>query len=151
MGFVEVEILGVHEAVDLGVAFIKAGDGGLERKLGDALYEAHMGIAGELRASALARLPKRNGLAETVARSHITVSKSNGLGSPSVTIKASGPYNLQGLDSGTNIHPLFGNKRHWYLQHVKSGWFTDPLKMHQHTTTEGFLERAVDRYTEGIG
>jgi hypothetical protein len=148
MPSIQVEILGAEEAFDLAEEFDKAGSGKLRRELARALAAAHADTHEVLRASAIELLPKRNGLAAAIAGSHIDVDINSG-GDPSVTVTASHQYDLKGLDNGLNIHPLFGNKRHWYLQRVPRGWFTAPMKRKTHTTEE-YVRAAVARFTASI-
>lgn len=150
MAFVKVHIYGDSEAMRLGVAFIKAGDGGLKHKLYDAIREANRGLEGEIRRSALSHLPRRGGLAEAVASARITSRRSfgaaNGVG---ITYTAHHEYDLKGLDEGGDVHPLFGNKAHWYFQHVRAGWFSDAVDG-QYLPTRIALERAVKAYVSSL-
>lgn len=143
---VEVTILGAGEAERLGTRIVDHSDGRLGDQVADAIYDAHRGISAAVRAGAITHLPKRNGLAEEVARCHINISHLP----DGVRVVADHKYNLQGLDRGLNVHPLFGNKRHWYGQHVRAGWFTDTLERHQHTTTRKYVERACEKFAEDL-
>lgn len=144
MGGVDVTIYGEGQAAALGAAFIKAGDGGLKDKLYDAIRRANVGLEGEIRRSALTHLPIRGGLAAAVARAHITTSKAYGE-AVGITITAHHQYDLKGLNAGGNVHPLFGNRRHWYFQRVRAGWFSDAVDG-QYLPTRNALERAVKSY-----
>ena len=35
---------------------------------------------------------------------------------------------LRDLDAGQLVHPLFGDREHWYRQEVTPGWFTGPAE-----------------------
>lgn len=147
---VEVTIYGSGEAARLGASFIRAGDGDLKDKLYEAIRSANVGIEGEIRRSAMTHLPVRNGLAAAVAASRISVDRAYGVGEGvGIRVAANHEYDLQGLDSGGNVHPLFGNKRHWYFQHVRAGWFSDAVDG-AYTPTRIALERAVKAYASRI-
>jgi hypothetical protein len=149
MGDISLHIFGAEDAAALGEHIIEQ-SGRLDNYFADALREAHVGVSEVARVSALERLPNRNGLAEAVAAAHISVDVSNGAGGPSVTITASHQYDLQGLDDGLNIHPLFGNRRHWYLQRVHPGWFTTPITHYENAVTQAFLEAAARRFADTL-
>jgi hypothetical protein len=145
MSGVDVTIYGDGQAVALATSFIRAGDGGLKDQLYDAIRKANAGVEMELRASAISHLPRRNGLAEAVARARINVGRAWGDSGVGIKVTANHEYDLQGLDNGGNVHPLFGNKSHWYFQHVRAGWFTDVMDR-QEIPTRIALERAVKAY-----
>lgn len=149
MPLVDVTIYGDSEAAALGAAFIRAGDGGLKDELYDAIRKANAGIEGEIRRSALSHLPRRNGLAEAVAQARISVHKAYGELGVGIKVTADHEYDLKGLDHGGNVHPLFGNRRHWYFQHVRAGWFSDAVDG-QYLPTRNALERAVKAYVSRL-
>lgn len=138
---ITVHIVGEQEAWDLAARLKRAGDGRLQDKLRDAVRDANRGVPAKLRLSAIAHLPKRNGLAGAVARSRIRVRPL----AAGVGIYASHQYDIAGLDNGLNIHPLFGNKRHWYLQPVRPGWFQSVVDGQR-----GESRRAVERAVESF-
>lgn len=147
---VHVTIYGEGEAARLGTHLIRAGDGELKERLYEAIRRANLGLESEVRRSALTHLPKRNGLAAEVGRARIAVRRlfgaANGVG---ISITASHKYDLAGLDQGGNVHPLFGNRRHWYFQHVRSGWFSDVVDG-QYAPTASAIERAVKQYAQQL-
>lgn len=150
MPSVQVTIYGASQAAELGTKLIRAGDGALKDRLYEAIRKANLGLEGEIRRSALTHLPRRGGLAEAVAASRISVRRSFGLGNGvGITIRASHQYDLSGLDHGLDVHPLFGNKAHWYAQHVRSGWFSDATDG-QREPTRAAIERAVKAYVRSL-
>lgn len=139
---IRVQILGEGEAVALARRLARAGDRRFRDHLQDHVNDSNRGIQGLVRASALSHLPKRNGLAGEIARgARITVNEFKGA-TPGFSVRASHKYDLDGLDKGGNVHPLFGNKRHWYFQRVRSGWFSDAME-DQADRTHAAIERAV--------
>jgi hypothetical protein len=127
-GVVRIEIHGEEQADRIARRLLrKAGSNQLARDLHTAMRFALAGTEAEIRASAR-RLPSRNGLAADVATSRIRVTTAANGNKVRALITARHEYNLAGLDRGTNVHPLFGNRRHWYRQAVRPRWFTDPAK-----------------------
>lgn len=85
------------------------------------------------RESAMARLPRRGGLARWVASARVAVSVRRGAKSAGVTIRQGrnskgGRSDLKRIDAGQTRHPLLGNRRHWYPQSVQAGYFTDAMQ-----------------------
>lgn len=151
MGGVRIRIYGEGEAAWMGTRLIRAGDGGLKDALANAVRRANQGVETELRRSALSRLPSRNGLARNVATARIQVrtafSDEAGVG---VTISAQHEYDIRGLDRGLNVHPLFGNRAHWYPQSVRPGWWSAVIKG-QISETRTAIERATKFYLKSHG
>lgn len=56
---------------------------------------------------------------------------------------------LHSLDQGRLRHPLFGDRKWWYSQAVRPGWFTRPLEA-KASDFERELDRAVDKVAEEI-
>lgn len=153
-GAVHVHIFGAGEAVQLGNRLIRAGSGDrLKKRLYEAIARANTGLEADIRRSALTHLPKRNGLAREVSTSRITIrrmfSDHSGIG---INITATHEYDIKGMDEqGMVVHPLFGDRRHWYTQFegVRPGWFSDPTNARIKPTHAAIL-RAVERYAREI-
>lgn len=145
---VRVEIHGEESAVRTGRRLIRAGDGNLARQIHWNMRAALAGVEGDIRASAQ-RLPSRNGLADEVATSRIRVTTAANGNTIRALITARHRYYLTGLNEGTNIHPLFGNRRHWYRQAVRPGWFTDPVRSREDNVRAGIV-KAVKSVTSSL-
>jgi hypothetical protein len=147
---IRIRIYGEGEAARLGATLIAKGAGpGLKARLHGALERGTAGVETEIRASALRKLPSRNGLAREVASAHIAKFHSLGGGSVSVMIRATHRYSLEGLDAGLNVHPLFGDKKHWYPQTVRPGWFTEPVAGRA-DNVRNQIEKAVSDYLSSL-
>lgn len=145
----KVRITGADQAARVGADMIRAGDGGLKRRIFSAIRDATDGLERDIRASAITTLPKRGGLGPSVARAAIRKYPVYGGGAVGVTVSVRHKYDLQGLDDGTAIHPLFGNRRRWYTQRVRPGWFTRAVRgTEEHTRS--LIEAACDRYLENL-
>ncbi len=142
---VRIDILGAHEAVALAGRLARAGDGRFKRDLYDAVADANRSVPTELRASALRYLPKRGGLAVDVARAHIKSRRFMAGNTVGIRFWVVHRYHIDGMDKGLVVHPLYGNKRHWYRQRVRPGWFTN-VTQGQRGPTKRAIERAVERF-----
>lgn len=136
---ISLSITGEEEAFAVAARLRRAGDGRLQGKLRDAVRDANRGVPTKLRMSALSHLPKRGGLGPTVARGMKVRTWPISAG---ITIKASHRYDIAGMDKGLVVHPLFGNKRHWYAQAVPPGWFQSVVDG-QRDDTRRAIERVV--------
>lgn len=104
------------------------GDGKLRRELTKAIREATKPAKDAVKASALAKLPKRGGFAALVANSRVTNVVKTGSQSAGVQIKAVNPGdNIRATDAGNVRHPVFGNRTAWKDQKVPAGWFSEPI------------------------
>jgi hypothetical protein len=74
----------------------------------------------KLRGSALRTLPRRGGLNREVAfnTKFRTYRIPNG-----ARIVAQSRYDIVAMNYGSTIHPLFGNKEHWYREDIREGWW----------------------------
>lgn len=82
----------------------------------------------ELRDVTRAALPKKGGLSKWAGKM------------PALTIHESGPsvgatiklgrkgHDFKALDRGRVRHPLFGNRDHWYMEGIDSGWWEEAAK-----------------------
>lgn len=148
-GTVRINIHGEEQAARIARRLLRKASGGeLARELHTGMRMALAGVEGDIRASAR-RLPARNGLAAAVASSRIRVTYAANSSAVRATISANHEYNLAGLDKGTNIHPLFGNRRHWYRQAVRPGWFTDPVEARTDDVRRA-IQRAVKSFTSSL-
>lgn len=92
--------------------------------------------------NALARFPRRGGLAADVARraQHTRERIPGGL-RVSARRGRSG-VDVASLDRGRLRHPLFGDREHWYDQKVKPKWWTDAVIVAR-AKTEPALRAAI--------
>lgn len=120
----------------------------IPQELADAAWRAMRQLPSKLKGSALSTLPRRGGLNRDVAfktdfKVHRIPSGSRVVGQHK--------YDLEGLDHGTTVHPLFGDRRHWYRESVDPGWWSkvvDGLGPQARREMEKALEN-VKRKIEG--
>jgi hypothetical protein len=119
----------------LGLRLKAAGATGLRRNLLAGIRAGAKPLVADVRAAALAQLPKSGGLNEYVASSPIAVRTR--LSGPSVGVRivntkkgaGSGGIADFGSDRGAVRHPVFGHKdRKWAVTKVTPGWFTKTLE-----------------------
>ncbi|RZU12447.1 hypothetical protein EV645_5717 [Kribbella rubisoli] len=122
-------------------------NGGLQRELATGLDKATKHLDLDVRESALEHLPKRGGLAEVVASSHIEVAKITPL---RVRIIARGISQLALLNKGFVNHPTYGH-RPWRFEAIAKarGWFDRPLQKSAPAVRRE-LERAMNRTARRI-
>ncbi len=46
---------------------------------------------------------------------------------------------LRSLDAGRLRHPLYGNRRHWYTQRVRAGFWTKTMRKEAKTVRKAML------------
>src|SRR6266540_2194860 len=106
-----------------------AGAGELRKELLRGIRESNKATIRKIRTNAASTLPQRGGLAAKVAKSKIATRTRTSGASVGVEIKGTDKsVNLSRLNEGKLRHPVFGNKKVWKKQSVKSGWFDDPIK-----------------------
>jgi hypothetical protein len=92
--------------------------------------------------------------AATLARYRAAKVSTNGRGVTKYRVTAlprpGKKIDLQSLDRGRLRHPLFGNRRYWYMQAVRPGWFTSAVEGHVNATGEGELNVAVDKTVDSL-
>jgi hypothetical protein len=109
----------------------RAGETELVRELTAAMRRAAGPVQDQIRAGLRPHLPDR--YAETLdAGIRLGVNVRTGERNPgvSVTAQATGGKGrkLRRLDAGLLTHPLYGDREHWFTQHVTPGWFTGPAR-----------------------
>jgi hypothetical protein len=130
--------------------FIAAGErlknAPVERELRQAARDSMGGLSVKVRQSAIQRLPKRGRLNELVARDtefNFTTAADG------ARLAARSAHDIQALDDGHTIHPLFGDKKHWYREEVRPGWWSEPLKTAEPQARKQF-EQAMETIKQRI-
>lgn len=124
------EVRGQYQLRLLAARLREAGNEGqgLRRELYKAINEAAKPLAEEVRSVGHldAYLPNR--YAAVLSADMIVGTQKRFGKNPSVAIRARGRGHrrkLRQLDAGVLHHPLYGNRKHWYVQRVRSGFFSD--------------------------
>lgn len=101
-------------------------DAKVKEAVGLALRQSARPLGEAAKASALATLPRRGGLAAAVAGSSITFTPTVKGDAVGVRITPTGSYDSRSIDAGRLKHPVYGHPV-WVEQQVKPGWFTRPM------------------------
>jgi hypothetical protein len=104
-----------------GAARLHSASALVPRELNAAAMRTLRPLQTKLKGSALRTLPRRGGLNRAVAFDLRFTTRQLATGA---RLTANSQYNLQGLDEGETVHPLFGNRGHWYSESVTPGWWT---------------------------
>ena len=93
----------------------------IPQELASAAEKTIKKLPTKLKGSALSTLPRHGGLNRTVAfKTRFSVHRI-----PSgARVVGQMAYDIEGLDAGHAIHPLFGNPSHWYRETVRPGWWS---------------------------
>jgi hypothetical protein len=118
----------------------------VERELRQAARDAIGPVSGRVRRSAVERLPRRGELGTFVARTTDFAVVTTGEGA---RLTATSSHDIDALDHGRDMHPLFGDKRHWYVESVRPGWWSDPLNASEPGVRAQF-EQAMENVKQRI-
>lgn len=121
------EIQGAEQLATLARRLKMAGEKDLAKRLNKSINDAMKPLRQTLPQSARAKLPRRGGLAELVARSKIRTVRRNAGRSVGVRLRAENPDNIRRIDKGQVRHRVYGHGP-WVTQRVPPGWFTEPTE-----------------------
>lgn len=121
---VRVEITGTEKFRSL-AARLRAAEHDFKPEMGKALSDGARTLPAAARASALEKLPKRNGLNLIVARSRFRVRR---ISPQEVRVVATGIEQLPNTNDGFINHPTFDHRpRETQAIPKARGWFSDPM------------------------
>jgi len=113
------------------------------RQVGRPLNEA-------AKASALAELPSKGGLNRVVARSRMSVQTRTGGKQVGVRLKATNAHDIGAMDRrGRLRHPVYGNRKAWVTQQIRTGWYTRPLEQRAPLVRDHVM-KAIERTAHEI-
>lgn len=128
---VDLRIEGADKLGALSEALRRYGTVELERELGDGITRAVVPLVAAVKQSLKVYLPDR--YAEALAASLVENAVRLAGSTPGVRLAASAKTprgkqrDLMALNRGRLRHPLYGNRKHWYDQDVKKGFWNEPL------------------------
>lgn len=141
-----VEVRGIDQLGRIARQLRQAGHKDLQKELYAALNRATKKPRANVRARALATLPRSGGLAARVAKSRLsTRRRRNG-----VRVVDAGNLSLSAIDAGRVRHPVFGHRRVFVEQRVKAGFFTKPMQQSAGPARRE-IEAALARIANRIG
>lgn len=141
----DIEIQGVEKLTRLSRALKEAGDKDLRRELSRSIQRATKPMKAAVASAVLDQMPSRNGLNRRLAKRKLSTRARAGR-DPGVRIVGK---DLGQLERGVVRHPVFGNKRVWVNQKVRSGVISGALERSAPTAREE-IERAVDRIADAL-
>jgi hypothetical protein len=120
----DITIVGANQLDDLAKKLKAAGETGkgLRKELLKGLREGAKPLKVAVKESAEDVLPHR--IAVTVKKGVSIRTRATGRQAGVRVIAKRG----RGLNDGRLRHPLFGNRKRWFQQDIKKGWFTTPLE-----------------------
>lgn len=121
------EIHGAEQLAALSRRLRAAGEKDLQRELSKAITASMKPLRTALPRSALAKLPRRGGLAKRVAGSKLRNTRRNTGRAVGLRLTATNADNIRRIDRGEVRHPVFGHGP-WQTQRVTPGWFTEPTQ-----------------------
>lgn len=127
---VDIRVTGAEQLRALARDVRAAGDKGIRREMYRGIQRATKPLKAAAQASALEHLPAGGGLNRRVAGARMSTRTRTGGANPGVRIVAregKASIDLAALDRGRLRHPLYGNRRYWYLQRVPDGWWSRPM------------------------
>lgn len=145
----EIRVRGAEQYRDLARRLRGAANRGLRREMSTAIRRATNPLRKALRRSARSLLPRTGGLGQTISRSSMRIQRRTAGATVGIRMVTTSPHDIKAIDQGRVRHPLYGNRRHWYLQDVPPGWWATPTDETQDTTREELLA-ALDRVREQI-
>ena len=127
----------------------KQGRRDLRKTLRKVLTDATKPARREMRDATRAALPKKGGLSKWAGKM------------PALTIHESGPsvgatiklgrkgHDFKALNRGRVRHPLFGNRDHWYMEGIESGWWDEARKRIEPQVRQS-VDEAMHKYIDDV-
>ena len=127
----------------------KQGRRDLRKTLRKVLTDATKPARREMRDATRAALPKKGGLSKWAGKM------------PALTIHESGPsvgatiklgrkgHDFKALNRGRVRHPLFGNRDHWYVEGIESGWWDEARKRIEPQVRQS-VDEAMHKYIDDV-
>ncbi len=144
-----ITVTGIDKFAGLSRRLADAADHGLGDQLRQAIEHIEPGLRESLRSSALRTLPKRGGLNRVIADTPIVTRWDITGDTVGFTLTARSRYNVSRINYGRVVHPLFGDRRHWYTESVTPGWWSTPITEAEPKAREG-VQGAMDTVARQI-
>lgn len=117
------------------------------RQLNSASIRTVSQLQTKLKGSALSTLPRRGGLNRAVAFDLRFSTRPLGNGA---RLEARSQYDIVRMDVGETVHPLFGDRRFWYTEAIKPGWWSKVIDSVQPDGQRNF-EQALNTIAKEAG
>lgn len=144
------EIRGAEKFLRLSKALKAAGEKDMRRELNKSLRDAVKPLIPKTRAAARSMLPKRGGLAESVAKAPQRVQVRTGQRTAGVRlVVARNGSAARGANKGVVRHPVFDTGV-YVDQEVPAGWFDKTLEKEAPTVARKAITEALDDMADRI-
>lgn len=134
----EITVRGVDDLERVGARLVAAGRGGLLDAVGDGMHDGVQALPERVSANAGRVLPQRGGLARLASGARTTVTRTH----DGIRVVVAGSVNVELVDRGRVVHPVYGNRSVSVAQSVPSRAFSDPIEQEVPRIREG-AEQAV--------
>lgn len=125
----DLTIQGAEQLAEVAKLLKQTGDKDLRKELFRGFNRATKPLKEAAKDAARRELPKRGGLNEWAASSRMaTRTRTSGQNVGVRIVSTKKGHDLRSLNRGRLRHPLFGNRRFWFNQPVKTWWFDDAMK-----------------------
>lgn len=104
----------------------------------------------DIKETARVTLPKRGGLNDWVAKSSIGLRTRTSGENSGIRIEGRKTgHDVKSLDAGRLRHPLFGNRKRWFQQDIRPGFFSQTITRHdEEIRTE--IYRTLDQWVDEL-
>ncbi len=144
------KVTGAEDFLKLSKALKAAGRTELRKELNKELRSAVRPLIPMTRAAARAKLPRRGGLAERVARAPQRVQVRTGATTAGVRIVVGkNGSGARAANQGRIRHRVFNTDR-WVEQDVPPGWFDDTLKREAPGVAKPAVEQALENVAQRV-
>jgi len=107
-------------------------------------------IVADIREEASSSLPHGGGLNEWVAKSNFGIrSRTSGITAGIRIVGQRSGHDLDVIDRGRVRHPLFGNRKSWFQESVKPGFFSRPAEASE-TKAQTAVLKVMDEFAAEI-
>ena len=152
---VSIHLTGADDIRNVAREVRKLGDGRvIVNNMAKEMRAAVPPVRKAVKARALLILPHRGKLGKWVASSTIRASVRRSQRNAGVSLvggrnSAGGRSDLKRIDRGMVRAPAWGNRRHWHLEKVPAGFFTDAVQEHSDEFRDACV-RAVDKAVKEV-
>lgn len=128
----------------------------IRRRMGKDIRSASDVITGEQRSALATGLPKRGGAATTItgqARLSTRISLASAKSTGVTIVDSWKGHNMPAIDQGTLRHPLWGNRRFWFITSIRPGLLSRPVERNRRRVQVAIirtLDALADEIARGI-
>jgi len=140
----ELVVTGGERVAEVAARLKAAGNGGLRRQLAREMRVGARPLVAVARAEARDSLPRRGGLAETVAGGRFAISVRTTAAAAAVSVVGKSRFDLRAMNRGRLRHPVYGDRSRWVSQSITPHWFDGPPMQEAAQRLRPVLLKAID-------